>query len=67
MCGRYALNISGDDLAIEFAAGVKDAAFTPSNWNISPTTEISCSKLLSLFLTTTFKKGNTRGQLITKR
>jgi putative SOS response-associated peptidase YedK len=40
MCGRYALNISGDDLAIEFAAGVKDAAFTPSNWNISPTTVI---------------------------
>jgi len=40
MCGRYALNISGDDLAIEFAAGVKDAAFTPSNWNISPTTSI---------------------------
>ncbi len=40
MCGRYALNISGEDLAIEFAAGVKDAAFTPSNWNISPTTVI---------------------------
>ena len=40
MCGRYALNISGDDLAIEFAAGIKDAAFTPSNWNISPTTTI---------------------------
>ena len=40
MCGRYALNISGEDLAIEFAAGVKDAAFTPSNWNISPTTAI---------------------------
>jgi putative SOS response-associated peptidase YedK len=40
MCGRYALNISGDDLAIEFAAGIKDAAFTPSNWNISPTTVI---------------------------
>jgi putative SOS response-associated peptidase YedK len=40
MCGRYALNISGEELAIEFAAGVKDAAFTPSNWNISPTTVI---------------------------
>jgi putative SOS response-associated peptidase YedK len=40
MCGRYALNISGEDLALEFAAGVKDAAFTPSNWNISPTTLI---------------------------
>jgi putative SOS response-associated peptidase YedK len=40
VCGRYALNISGEDLAIEFAAGVKDAAFTPSNWNISPTTVI---------------------------
>jgi len=40
MCGRYALNISGEDLAIEFAAGVKDAGFTPSNWNISPTTVI---------------------------
>jgi len=40
MCGRYALNISGEDLAIEFAAGVKDAAYTPSNWNISPTTVI---------------------------
>jgi putative SOS response-associated peptidase YedK len=40
MCGRYALNISGDDLAIEFAAGVIDAGDTPSNWNISPTTVI---------------------------
>jgi putative SOS response-associated peptidase YedK len=40
MCGRYALNISGEDLAIEFAAGLKDASFTPSNWNISPTTVI---------------------------
>ncbi len=40
MCGRYALNISGDDLAIEFAAGIKDAAFTSRNWNISPTTAI---------------------------
>jgi len=40
VCGRYALNISGEDLALEFAAGVKDAAFTPSNWNISPTTVI---------------------------
>jgi putative SOS response-associated peptidase YedK len=40
VCGRYALNISGEDLALEFAAGIKDAAFTPSNWNISPTTVI---------------------------
>ena len=40
MCGRYALNISGEDLAIEFAAGINNAAFTPSNWNISPTTVI---------------------------
>jgi putative SOS response-associated peptidase YedK len=40
MCGRYALNISGEDLAIEFTAGIKDSAFTPSNWNISPTTVI---------------------------
>ena len=40
MCGRYALNISGEDLAIEFAAGIKDAGYTPSNWNISPTTVI---------------------------
>ncbi len=40
MCGRYALNISGDDLAVEFAAGIKDASFTARNWNISPTTEI---------------------------
>jgi len=40
VCGRYALNISGEDLALEFAAGIKDAAFTPSNWNISPTTLI---------------------------
>ena len=40
MCGRYALNISGEDLAIEFTAGIKDSAFTPSNWNISPTTAV---------------------------
>jgi putative SOS response-associated peptidase YedK len=40
MCGRYALNISGDDLALEFAAGIKDASFTSRNWNISPTTDI---------------------------
>jgi putative SOS response-associated peptidase YedK len=40
MCGRYALNISGEDLAIEFAAGIKDASFTSRNWNISPTTLI---------------------------
>jgi putative SOS response-associated peptidase YedK len=40
VCGRYALNISGEDLALEFAAGIKDAALTPSNWNISPTTVI---------------------------
>lgn len=40
MCGRYALNISGDDLALEFAAGIKDATFSASNWNISPTTAV---------------------------
>jgi len=40
MCGRYALNISGDDLALEFAAGNANVALTPSNWNISPTTPI---------------------------
>ena len=40
MCGRYALNISGEDLALEFAAGIKDASFTSRNWNISPTTAI---------------------------
>jgi hypothetical protein len=40
MCGRYALNISGDDLALEFAAANANAALTASNWNISPTTPI---------------------------
>ena len=40
MCGRYALNISGDDLALEFAAGKANVALTASNWNISPTTPI---------------------------
>jgi putative SOS response-associated peptidase YedK len=40
MCGRYALNISGEDLALEFAAGIKDAEFTSRSWNISPTTQI---------------------------
>jgi len=40
VCGRYALNISGDDLALEFAAGIKDATFSASNWNISPTTAV---------------------------
>ena len=40
MCGRYALNISGEDLALEFAAGNANAAMTASNWNISPTTPI---------------------------
>ncbi len=40
MCGRYALNISGEDLAVEFAAGNANIAITPSNWNISPTTPI---------------------------
>jgi putative SOS response-associated peptidase YedK len=40
MCGRYALNISGEDLALEFAAGVPNTALTASNWNISPTTPI---------------------------
>jgi hypothetical protein len=36
MCGRYALNISGEDLAVEFAAGIANVVITPSNWNISP-------------------------------
>jgi putative SOS response-associated peptidase YedK len=40
MCGRYALNISGDDLALEFAAGNANVALTAINWNISPTTPI---------------------------
>ena len=40
MCGRYALNISGEDLALEFAAGNANVAMTASNWNISPTTPI---------------------------
>ena len=53
MCGRYALNISGDDLAIEFAAGIKDASFTSRNWNISPTTAIP-------FINGEDKTGNTR-------
>jgi putative SOS response-associated peptidase YedK len=44
MCGRYALNISGDDLALEFAAGNPDAAYRVSNWNISPTTTIAFIK-----------------------
>jgi putative SOS response-associated peptidase YedK len=53
MCGRYALNISGDDLAIEFAAGIKDSSFTSRNWNISPTTAIP-------FINGEDKAGNTR-------
>jgi len=53
MCGRYALNISGDDLAIEFAAGIKDASFTSRDWNISPTTIIP-------FISGEDKTGNTR-------
>ena len=40
MCGRYALSISGDDLALEFAAGNANVALSASNWNISPTTPI---------------------------
>jgi putative SOS response-associated peptidase YedK len=40
MCGRYALNISGEDLALEFAAGNANVAMVASNWNISPTTVI---------------------------
>jgi len=53
MCGRYALNISGDDLALEFAAGIKDSSFTSRNWNISPTTAIP-------FINGEDKTGNTR-------
>ena len=41
MCGRYALNISGDDLALEYNANNPNTAYTASNWNISPTTTIS--------------------------
>jgi putative SOS response-associated peptidase YedK len=40
MCGRYALNISGDDLALEYDAKNPDSAYRASNWNISPTTTI---------------------------
>jgi putative SOS response-associated peptidase YedK len=40
MCGRYALNISGDDLALEYNANNPNTAYTASNWNISPTTTI---------------------------
>jgi putative SOS response-associated peptidase YedK len=53
MCGRYALNISGDDLALEFAAGIKDSSFTSRNWNISPTTAVP-------FINGEDKTGNTR-------
>jgi putative SOS response-associated peptidase YedK len=40
VCGRYALNISGEDLALEYAADQTQLAFEPRNWNISPTTPI---------------------------
>ncbi len=40
MCGRYALNISGDDLALEYNANNPNSSYTASNWNISPTTTI---------------------------
>jgi len=40
MCGRYALNISGDDLALEYNANNPDSFYVASNWNISPTTTI---------------------------
>jgi len=40
MCGRYALNISGDDLALEYNANNPNSTYTASNWNISPTTTI---------------------------
>ena len=40
MCGRYALNISGDDLALEYNANNPDSSYVASNWNISPTTTI---------------------------
>ena len=41
MCGRYALNISGDDLALEYNANNPDSSYVASNWNISPTTTIA--------------------------
>ena len=40
MCGRYALNISGDDLALEYNANNPVSSYIASNWNISPTTTI---------------------------
>jgi len=40
MCGRYALNISGDDLALEYNANNPDSLYEASNWNISPTTTV---------------------------
>lgn len=40
MCGRFALNISGEDLALEFSAGTSNVEIAQSNWNISPTTPI---------------------------
>ena len=40
MCGRYALNISGDDLALEYNANNPNSSYVASNWNISPTTTI---------------------------
>lgn len=40
MCGRYALNISGDDLALEYHAQNLDSSYRASNWNISPSSSI---------------------------
>jgi putative SOS response-associated peptidase YedK len=40
MCGRYALNIPGDDLALEYDANNQTSSYIASNWNISPTTTI---------------------------
>jgi len=54
MCGRYALNISGEDLAVEFAAGIANVVITPSNWNISPTTPIP-------FISADNQAGDSRG------
>lgn len=40
MCGRYALNILADDLAVEFAVNSTNLAAVFQNWNISPTSSI---------------------------
>lgn len=40
MCGRYALNISEDQLATEFLATITKPIPDQSNWNISPTSLI---------------------------